>query len=90
MSVSNDPPAQWPAATERKPYAPLPGDVVAIDCKGIDPRYEQHGTRIGTFERMTYAHGEEGACVRLPGWAFSLCVDPASLALVYRPMKEQP
>lgn len=65
-------------------YQPMPGDLVSIDCRGIDPKFDQHGTRLGTVERMTYAHGEEGVCVRLPGWAFTLCVDVGYLELVRR------
>lgn len=85
VSIDIESPKRWPESTERKPYQPMPGDIVSVDCKGIDPKYDQHGTRIGVFERMTYAHGEEGACVRLPGWTFTLCVAPESLTLIRRP-----
>lgn len=88
MSLDNDAPTRWPESSEHKRYQPMPGDIVAVDCKGLDPKYDQHGTRVGVFERMTYAHGEEGACVRFPGWAHTLCVAPDSVTLVFRPRSE--
>ena len=84
MSLTNDAPFTFPSGTESKPYAPMPGDIVSIDCKGIAAKYDQHGTRIGTVKRMDYAHGCDVALVQLPGWAHVLFLDPGWLTLVYR------
>lgn len=85
MSVSNDPPSRWATGTAPgNAYNPMPGDLVSVDCKGIAPKYDQHGTRLGTVTKVSGAHGQDTVFVQLPGWAHTLCVDPEALTLVRR------
>jgi hypothetical protein len=84
MSIDNDAPGTFPIGTESKPYAPMPGDIVAVDCRGIAAKYDQHGTRVGVLKRLDYAHGCDVALVLLPGWEGVLYLDPDWLTLLYR------
>jgi hypothetical protein len=89
MSIDNDAPSTFPSGTERKPYAPMPGDVVDVDCRGLSPTLGAYGTRLATVERPTQAHGCDLAWVRLPGYEKPELVDADALTLVYRAKPER-
>lgn len=72
--------------TERKPYAPLPGDRVDIDSKHLRPALAEvmFGIRVATVVRATSAHGNDLAWVTLPGIEGAELVDVEALTLVWR------
>ena len=70
-------------------YAPMPGDIVDVDCRGLRPTLGAYGTRLATVERPTQAHGCDLAWVRLPGYEKLELVDADALTLVYRRKPEQ-
>lgn len=82
MSLDNTPPSRWANGTAPgNAYNPLPGDLVSVDCRGIDPKYDQHGTRLGTVITV----GSDGDVeVKLPGWNHMLYLKPGFLELVRR------
>lgn len=68
----------------------LPGDVVAVDCRGMDPALALFGWRVGTIARLDYSAASRepvpvGAWVRLPGWADELHAELPALELIHRP-----